>query len=429
MNKLDSELVLSALTARGYRACDSPDEAGLILFITCSVREHAEERVHSRLGALKRLKRERPDIVVGILGCMAQEHAEGLFRKHSHLDIVCGTRDFHAIADLVERVRSGESKVVAVESSAPPSVDRNERLRPASFRAFLSVMRGCDRYCSYCIVPFVRGREESRSAESIVEEAKRLVGDGVVEITLLGQTVNNYRDGEGVRLSDLLRRLDTLPGLERLHFVTSFPSYVDDDLINAVAECRTVTRFLHIPVQSGSDRILKGMNRRYTADSYRRMVAKFREAVPDVEFGSDFIVGFPGESDEDFQATLVLMEEIRFQQSFVFRYSPRPGTVAARRFEDDVPLAVKRERNTLLLEAQDRIGLEKNSLLLGRDVEVLVEGKSRRDKRRYTGRTRQNNIVAFPCDEEGLIGRLVRVRVAGNTALTLIGDLLEEDTR
>lgn len=420
MNKLDAELVRTALAERGYRFIDRADEADLVLFITCSVREHAEERVHSRLGALKRLKRRHPALLIGLMGCMAQEHKEALFRKHPHLDIVCGTRDFPEIADLVERARAGETEVTAVATETAPAVSRNEKLRPSSFRAFLSIMRGCDRYCAYCIVPYVRGREESRPSAEIIEEAHRLIDDGVREITLLGQSVNHYDDGAGCRLPELLRRLDGIAGLRRLHFVTSYPSSVDGGLIAAIADCRTVTRFLHVPPQSGSDAILKRMKRRYSAADYMEMVRRLREAVPDMEFGGDFIVGFPGETESDFQATLDLLEEVRFQQAFVFKYSPREGTFAARAYDDDVAQEVKKERNAKLLAAQENISLEKNRALVGKEVEVLVEGVSRRDSTRITGRTAQNNIVAFPGDAEWT-GRFVRVRVDHCTALTLIG--------
>jgi len=420
MNKLDAELVRSVLADRGYAFADDAGRAGLILFMTCSVRQHAEDRVHSRLGALKALKKRNPGLVIGIMGCMAQEHADDLFGMHSHLDIVCGTRDFHSIADLVERVRSGERRVTAVETVERPRVHRDERLRPVRFKAFLAIMRGCENYCSYCIVPSVRGREESRPADEIVAEAQVLVGDGVKEITLLGQAVNRYDDGSGTRLPELLRLLDGLPGLRRLHFVTSYPSHVDGALIDAIAGCKTVTRFLHVPAQSGSNRILKSMKRHYTAESYARMAARLREAVPDMELGSDFIVGFPGESEADFEATLDLMQRVRFQQSFIFKYSPRPGTAAARSLDDDVPDEVKRERNALLLAAQEAISREKNARRVGTEVEVLVEGPSRRDASRYTGRTVQNNIVAFPGNDD-MVGRFARVRVESCTALTLIG--------
>ncbi len=419
MNKLDAELVRSVLADRGYSFSDDPHDAGLVLFMTCSVREHAENRVHSRLGALKPLRRRNPDLVIGILGCMAQEHVSALFQKHPHLDIVCGTRDFPAIADLVERVRAGEERLVAVDGNERPQVDRRLDQRPAPHRAFLSVMRGCSRYCSYCIVPYVRGEEVSRPAGEIVEEAGRLIRDGVSEITLLGQAVNRYDDGGGTRFSGLLKKVGALPGLKRLHFVTSYPSLVSDDFIEAVRDCRRATRFLHIPAQSGSNRILKRMNRSYSAEEYVDMISRIKGEIPDMEFGSDFIVGFPGESPDDFEATLGLVGRVRFRQSFFFKYSPRPGTIAAKKYRDDVPEETKKKRLSELLALQEKIGLEKNREVIGREVEVLVEGVSKRDKSRYTGRTVSNSIVVFPGCEE-MVGRIVRVRVENVTPLTLM---------
>jgi len=425
MNKLDAELIRSVLAERGYSFSASPDDAGLILFITCSVRDHAENRVHSRLGVLKALKRRHPELVIGIMGCMAQEHGKALLRQHPHLDLVCGTRDFHGIADLVDRVRDGQRGLTAITSLEPPDVARDESQRPFPFKAFLGVMRGCNQFCSYCIVPYVRGREESRPAAEIEAEARALIADGVKEITLLGQAVNRYDDGQGHRLPELLLRLDRLPGLRRLHFVTSYPSHVDQALIDAIAACSTATRFLHVPAQSGSDAVLRRMNRRYTTFEYLEMVERLRRAVPDMELGSDFIVGFPGESEQDFSATLALVEEVGFQQSFVFKYSPRPGTSAARQYTAQVPDEIKRDRNQRLLRAQEKISLAKNARHVGRDVEVLVEGRSQRDHSRYTGRTVYNNIVAFPGSKE-MVGAFVRVRIASSTALTLIGDRVLE---
>ena len=427
MNKLDGELIRTVLAERGYSFSSDDNDAGLILFVTCSVREHAEDRVHSRLGALKRLKKHNPDLVIGVLGCMAQEHADKLFDKHRHLDVVCGTRDFQHVADLVERVRSGETRGAAVESRLRPEVVRDTNQRPAAFSAFLAVMRGCNQFCSYCIVPFVRGREESRPADEVVEEARRLIDDGVKEITLLGQAVNRYDDGGGTRLPDLLVRLDSLKGLKRLHFVTSYPSGVDKNLISAIRDCATVTRFLHVPAQSGSNPVLKRMNRRYLVEDYVEMVDALRAEVPDMEFGSDFIVGFPGESDDDFAGTVSLLERVRFQQSFIFKYSPRPGTLAEKKYADDVPDEVKRERNARLLAVQEAISIEKNAALVGKEVEVLVTGRSRRDRNRFTGRTVYNNIAAFRGEEE-LIGRFARLRVDRSTALTLLCDVVLEVT-
>lgn len=425
MNKLDGELIRSVLHEEGYRFTDRQEEAGIVLFVTCSVREHAEARVHSRLGALKQWKRSNPDAILGLMGCMAQKDGEKLIRQHPHLDLVVGTRDFPRIPEILERAKAGERGLTSVDLDQSPSVKRKEGLRPHKFKAFLSIMRGCDRYCSYCVVPYVRGREESRPLEDVLEEARRLIDDGVLEITLLGQTVNHYDDGRGNRLPDLLRRLDALPGLKRLGFITSYPAFVDQPLVEAIADCPRVLRCLHLPAQSGSDRILKRMNRRYTASDYLDVIASLREAVPDMELASDFIVGFPGESEEDYLATERLMEDVRFQQSFIFKYSPRPGTLAAKKYPDDIPRAVKEERNARLLKLQERIGREKNREWVGRTVDVLVEGRSKRDPDRYTGRTVWNQIAAFPASP-GMVGRMIPVKIASATALTLLGEVVEE---
>ncbi|MBU0754498.1 MAG: tRNA (N6-isopentenyl adenosine(37)-C2)-methylthiotransferase MiaB [Planctomycetes bacterium] len=420
MNKLDGELIRSRLHESGYSFTDDLEQAGIVLFLTCSVREHAESRVHSRLGALKAWKMKHPEKIIGLMGCMAQKDGEALLKRHPHLDLVVGTRDFPWLPEYLEAVRSGRRGLVALDREERPEVLRNESLRPHPFKAYLAVMRGCEMRCAYCVVPYVRGRESSRSMEKVVEEAERLCADGVKEITLLGQTVNRYRDDQGHGLAQLITRLDGLPGLKRLGFITSYPAFMNDELIKAMADCSVLSHYLHLPAQSGSDRILKKMRRRYTAGAYRETVSRLRETIPDIELGADFIVGFPGEEDEDFQQTKALFESVRFQQAFIFKYSTRPGTRAAEDFEDDVPEAVKKARNAELLALQETIGAEKNAAYVGREVEVLVEGISPRDSSRYVGRTIHNQIVAFP-GEPDWIGRLVRIRVEEATALTMIG--------
>jgi len=420
MNKLDAELIRSLLEEEGFVLTKGKEEAGVILFLTCSVREHAEARVHSRVGSLKALKKKSPDVIIGILGCMAQKDGEKLIERHPHVDVVVGTRDFPRIAEILKNAGAGERGIVARACKERPRVRRKETRRPFGFKAFLSIMRGCNSYCSYCVVPFVRGREESRPLDKIVEEAGRLVDDGVKEITLLGQTVNGYKDGAGNRLPELLYRLDALPGLARLSFVTSYPGLVEKNLAEAMSSCSTVSRFIHLPAQSGSDRVLEMMKCRYTSAFYLETAAMLKESMPDIELASDFIVGFPGETRSDFEATMELMREVRFQQCFVFKYSPRPGTLAAQRYGDDVPQAVKEERNAELLTLQKSISREKNNLWEGRFAEVLVEGVSPRNPDRYTGRTVYNQIVAFPASDE-LVGRIVKVKVERTTPLTLIG--------
>jgi len=421
MNKLDSELIKSRLLEAGYSFTEDENEAGIILFITCSVRDHAENRVHSRIGALKAWKKKNKGSILGLMGCMAQKDGEKLIKRHPHLDLVVGTRDFPQIDKLLDSVGNEGVQGAFIDGSEEPSVYRNEKLRPRRFQAFLSIMRGCDAYCSYCIVPFVRGHERSKGLDKIVEESQRLVDDGVLEITLLGQTVNHYNDGKGNRLPQIIRELSLIDGLKRLSFVTSYPSYLDTELIEAMADCKKVSRSLHLPAQSGSDRILKMMKRKYTSGEYRKAVEELKNAAPDMEVASDFIVGFPGETDEDFKETEALMKDIRFHQSFVFKYSPRPGTFAVKKYNDDVPTEVKAERNSRLLSIQKEISLEKNAAWVGRTIEVLVEGESRRDRNRYTGRTIYNQIAVFPADPE-LVGHIIKVRVESVTSLTLLCD-------
>ena len=420
MNKLDAELALGALRREGYVECGAPEEADVILFHTCSVREHAEQRVYSNVGKLKHLKRRRPDVVIGILGCMAQKDREEIFKRLPHVDVVCGTREFPRIAELVEEARGG-GRVLACNESSEAAVDRDVTCRPSRFSAFVSVMRGCDNYCSYCIVPYVRGREVSRPPEEIVREARKLVDDGCREITLLGQNVNSYGKsfGRPDALADLLAEFDDIDGLARLRFVTSHPKDMSRRILEAVRDLDSACEYLHMPAQSGSDSILRAMNRQYTSGEYRDLAALARELVPGIAVASDFIVGFPGETAADFERTSALVRDMRFQTSFVFKYSPRPGTRAAR-MEDDVQWDEKRRRNVALLAVQSAISAEEYAGFVGREAEVLVEGVSKRDPNRLTGRLRTNHIVVFEGNPD-LAGELVRVKITSATPLTLAG--------
>lgn len=421
MNVVDAELVLGRFEALGYRETASPDEADVIVFNTCSVRGHAEDRVYSRLGALRPWKRRRPGRVLAVMGCMAQREAREMRRRMPHVDVVAGTRDFPALPRLVERVRRGEGPFVVVDGEARPDVERRPASRPRPHQAFVAVMRGCNRPCTYCIVPKVRGREVSRPVSEVVDEVKRLVDDGVVEVCLLGQTVNAYDGGERgrVTLGTLLRALDRIEGLRRLRFVTSHPSEFNEDTLDAMAESPILDRFLHMPVQSGSDRVLRAMKRGYTVDRYRRTVDRIRERIPDMEIGCDWIVGFPGETEEDHARSVALCREIEFSQSFVFKYSPRPGTEAAR-LPDDVPLEVKKRRNRELLAAQEEVSERRNRALVGEVLDVLFDGPSRTDPAKIAGRDRAHRIVVVD-GREAEPGAFARVEVTGATALTLFG--------
>ena len=361
--------------------------------------------------------------MIGILGCMAQKDREKIFERLPHVDLVCGTREFPRIAELIEEARRAD-RVLACSQDAAVSEAREISVRPDRRRAFLGIMRGCDNYCAYCVVPYVRGPEISRPVAEVVDEAKRLADDGCREITLLGQNVNSYGKSfipPAHALADLLARLDRIAGLARVRFVTSHPKDMSREILEAVRDLPTVCEHLHMPAQSGSDRVLGAMNRRYTARGYRDLVALARELVPGIAVASDFIVGFPGETEAEFDETAALVRDVRFQGAFVFKYSTRPGTAAAK-LADDVPWEEKRRRNMALLEIQSAIQLEENRKFIGQEVEVLVEGRSHRDAARLTGRLRTNQIVVFE-GPEALAGELVRVRIESATPLTLAGSL------
>lgn len=426
MNVVDAELVLGRFKDLRFIETELYDDADVVVFNTCSVRGHAEDRVFSRLGALRRWKEARPNRVLAVMGCMAQREAADIRRRMPHVDVIAGTKDFPRLPTLVERVRDGAGPFVAIDGDERPDVARNVTSRPRPFQAYVTIMRGCNRPCTYCIVPTVRGREISRPIEEVVDEVKGLVDDGVVEVCLLGQTVNAYdgqRRGE-VTLGTLLRRLDAIRGLRRLRFITSHASDFDADTLEAMAESELLDRFLHMPIQSGSDRMLRLMKRGYTVEQYRRIVNEVTRRIPDMEIGCDWIVGFPGETEEDHRASLSACEEFRFSQSFVFKYSPRPGTNAAERMVDDVPLPVKKRRNQELLAAQEQVSLEKNGGRIGCVTSVLVEARSRLDAARWSGRDPAHRVVILD-DERLRPGDIVRVRICDATPLTLFGEVID----
>ncbi len=429
MNELDSELVIGTLRRRGFALTDTAADADLILVNTCSVREHAEDKVWSLLGTYKPLKRLRPGLKIGVLGCMAQRVRGEIARRAPHVDLVLGTSSFRsAVADLEDVSRRG-GRIVRVDRRPDPDflpdADREIGVRPQRHRAFVTIMRGCDHVCTYCIVPFTRGREVSRPLDDVLREVERLAADGVREVTFLGQNINTYgndRPGEG-GLCTLLERTALVPGVDRIRFLTSNPFDMTEDMMRRFGAVAKVMPWLHIPAQSGSDDVLRRMKRTYTAAQYREVVGWARRHVKDVELTSDFIVGFPGETDADFAATRALVEEIGFVQAYVFKYSVRPNTLAARRLEDDVPEATKRARNLALLEAQDAFSEAANRALLGATVEVLLDDVSKTDASRLSGRTPGNRIVHVGADA-ALVGRLARVRVTDVTAHSLRGDLV-----
>lgn len=426
MNFLDSELARGRLAARRFAFTARRDDADVVVFNTCAVRDHAEERVRARLHELRRAKERRPGLVVAVLGCMAQREGSALLERFPHVDILCGTREFGRIDEMVERVRDGGGPIIALGESDPlPDGVRDLSQRPHRHSAFVTIQRGCDRACTFCVVPRTRGPEVERTMDDLEREVRALVDDGVVDVTLLGQIVNAYgrKSGGDASLARLLRRLDRVPGLRRLRFVTSFPTLLTPDLMEAMNDCASVVSYLHLPVQSGANSCLKRMARGYTADAYLRLADRLRTVVPKVELATDVIVGFCGESDAEFAATAELMRRVEFVQAFIFKYSVRPGTAAEKLLPDDVPLAVKEARNQELLALQEEIQLRRNKALLSSTTEVLVEGPSKRDKSVLTGRTSANRIVHFRGDP-ALAGRFVDVQLRDATALSFSGELV-----
>jgi tRNA-2-methylthio-N6-dimethylallyladenosine synthase len=429
MNVLDSELVLGSLRRLGW--AETPDRAAadMVLFNTCAVREHAEDKVWSRLGEVRREKRRRPDLLVGVLGCMAQEWKEKILRRAPHVDLVVGTRELGEIGRYVAELERERAPIVAADLTRPIDVERDIAVRGERHAAYVTVMRGCDFACTYCIVPTTRGPEISRPIAEIRAEVERLCADGVREVTFLGQTVDSYgkglerlADGRRPDLGDLLEAVHETPGLARIRFITSHPSLMRDSILKRMAALEKVCPYLHMPAQSGSNRVLERMRRGYTVERYREIVDRARSLVPAIEIASDFIVGFPGETEEDFAASERLVREVEFAQAYIFKYSPREGT-AAHACPDDVPEEVKRERNQRLLAAQEEVQRRKHAAMIGRKVEVLCEGRSRNDARRLAGRTRQNRIAIFDGDAEALLGEVVEVEVTDATPLALYARL------
>ncbi len=430
MNKLDSELSIGSLIKHGYSVTEDEKAADIILLNTCSVRDKAEHKVYSQLGSLRDQKKKNPELILGVLGCMAQNEGDKIFKRMPHVNLVCGTRMFSKLPELLEEINGSNKRVLAIDEDGDVNFDRLITQRQNLYNAFVSIMRGCDNYCSYCIVPYVRGREFSRTVPDIVDEVKALVDDGCKEITLLGQNVNSYGKGLSgkVTLATLLRKLDQIEGIERIRFVTSHPKDMTKEILKAVGELSRVCEHLHMPVQSGSDRILKKMRRQYTSASYKELAEMAKTLVPDIKIASDFIVGFPGETEGDFEDTVKLLNDVRCQNSFIFKYSPRTGT-AATELIDDVTEETKKRRNHFLLELQKKISSEENKKMHGKSVEVLVEGASKSDTSRLSGRTRQNQIVVFNLPEVGnheglsnsLPGKLVDINIVDSTDLTLFG--------
>ncbi len=525
MNVLDSELVLGQLRAQGYESVEEPESADVIIYNTCSVREHAEQKVWSRLGELRERKAAEPGLVIGVIGCMAERDGTNIFSRFPHVDVLCGPGELDKLSSLVhnavvtssaaadpalarassngEDAQSGQASPAGLApstglvSSARPAarqvalmgntsrrsstlsaaqdnlelLDLSRAVSPADdvAQAYVRITRGCNKFCTYCVVPYTRGPEVHRPPGNIIDEVRRLTDAGVKEVTLLGQTINHYAydhgDGRKTVFAELLYQIhEAVPHLPRLRFVTSFPRDFSDQALQAMRDCPRICRYLHVPAQSGNDRVLKAMNRGYTAQQYYDFIDRARQYMPDISLASDFIVGFPAETDAEFEQTAEMVRRCRFKNSFIFKYSPRPGTVAIDRFDDDVPEPVKRDRNNRLLAIQAEVCAENNRAMIGRTVEVMVEGQSKLVSRRsaypsaasggvelgwvkkaqgdaasestatavataeppqtqLVGRTRGDQVVVFD-GPLSLRGRLLDVQISDAKNLTLFGSVV-----
>lgn len=430
MNVLDGERMSGQLEALGLERAGEGAEgrpAKVVILNTCTVREKAHDKVFSALGVLARRRQEDPDLVVGVTGCVAQVSGPEILERAPWVDFVAGTGQVEKVGQLVAAARAERRQAMVLELPEEDPVYQFRQIsRESRFQAYVTVIEGCEQYCTFCIVPFTRGRERSRAAAEIVEEVRHLAGRGYTEVTLLGQTVNAYREpAEGFGLGELLRRVGRVEGVRRLRFITSHPGFVGDDLLSALTEVENLAPYLHLPAQSGSDRVLYRMKRRYTSAEYRATVGRIRERVPGIALSSDFIVGFPGETDADFEDTLSLVREVRFASLFGFRYSPRPGTASARWGSDiEVPEDVSARRLQTLLDLQTGIQREENGRLVGRELEVLVEGRNRHGQ--TTGRTPCNRIVHLepgPAADGLVPGGYVRVRITRGLPNSLTGRL------
>ncbi|MGH9364617.1 MAG: tRNA (N6-isopentenyl adenosine(37)-C2)-methylthiotransferase MiaB [Thermoanaerobaculia bacterium] len=424
MNVLDGERMAGSLEARGFSRAQGRDSADVIVLNTCHIRDKADHKVYSELGVLARAKQERPDLVIGVAGCVAQAQGEAIFERMPFVDFVLGTGEVERVGEIVLQVRLERRQVAALELPEESPVEQFRQIvRGSAFQAYVTAIEGCDQYCTFCVVPFTRGRQRSRQAREIIREVGSLALRGTTEVTLLGQTVNAYRDPEeGFGLGELLRRTARVEGLKRLRFLTSHPRLLDSDLIEALASGGPIAPYLHLPAQSGSDRVLDRMKRRYDAAGYRDTVARVRAAVPGIALSSDFIVGFPGETEEDFAATLELVRQTRFASLFGFVYSPRPGTAAARwGSAAAVAAEVAALRLKRLLDLQRQLQGQTNRGLVGSSFDVLVEGRDRKGQAR--GRTACNRIVHFPAGESPLpAGSYAHVRIARGLPNSLVGE-------
>ena len=424
MNEHDSEVIDGLLTERGFSSVKERKDASIVIINTCSVRDNADKRFFGTLGQLKKRKESDPSFIVCVCGCMMQQQrvVDTIKTKYPWVDVIFGTNSIHHIPELIEKVAIEKEKVVDIIENTEEIVEGLPAKRLFDHKALVNIMFGCNNFCTYCIVPYTRGREKSRAPEAIVDEVKGLVADGVKEIMLLGQNVNSY-DGNGTSFAELLKMLNDVDGLERIRFMTSNPKDLSDELIEAFAVCDKLCRNLHLPIQSASNRVLKRMNRKYTREDYLKLIEKLRKTVPDITLSTDIIVGFPGETNEDFEETLSIVKEVEYDSAFTFIYSIRKGT-PAEKFEDQIEESEKHRRFDLLVDAVNEISEKKNKAYQDRVEKVLVDSVSKNDKSTLTGRTDGFKLVNFAGKKE-LIGSLVDVKITDAKTFSLFGEVIE----
>lgn len=424
MNEEDSEKISGILRIKNYEAVSSREEADLVVFNTCCVRENAELKVFGHLGILKKLKEKKPSLIIAVCGCMIQQKgmAEEIGKKFPFVDILIGTHNSYKFSEYLNRILGGEKQIIDVWDKEGDIVEDTPVDRLSSIKAFVTIMYGCNNFCTYCIVPYVRGRERSRTPEDIEKEIKDLVSKGYKEVTLLGQNVNSYGKGlePQITFADLLRRLNKIEGLERIRFMTSHPKDLSDDVIDAISECDKLCDHIHLPVQSGSSDILKKMNRHYDKEQYIELVKKIKAKIPNAALSTDIIVGFPGETEENFRDTLELIKEVKYDTVFTFLYSKRKGTPAYE-YDNQVPEDVKHERFDRLVATVNDICEELNKEYQGKIVDVLVEGVSKNDESKLMGRTTTSKLVNFTGSMDS-IGKVVKVKITEARSFSLLGE-------
>ena len=422
MNVADSELISGLLTREGFSETKDIHTADAIFVNTCAIREHAEDKVHSRLGYYHQIKRKNPKTIIGVLGCMAQNLKEDILESKPFVDIVLGPDSYRRLPEMIRERSNESSHLVDTKLSRFEVYDDMFPSRNKGVNAWISIMRGCDKFCTFCIVPFTRGRERSRSVEGIVQEAAQAVSDGFIEVTLLGQNVNSYHH-EGQKFHELLDAVAQIPGLKRIRYTSPHPEDMTQDVLNIMAKYDNICNYVHLPLQAGNDKVLNRMNRTYTKDQFLARVNQIRNTLPNVGISTDIIVGFPGENEAEFQETMDVMEVVKFDSAFTFKYSSRPGTKAAE-FDDHVPEDEKQHRLERLIEMQQKHTLFRNKTIVGRVEMVLVEKESKRSKKQWAGRTDANKWVVFN-KENAKIKDLIPVKIMDARGITLHGEIVQ----